>query len=319
MAGSRFVLRVDGGKESPTTACLGTSRYMPHRRCEWPSVTGVTAVDSDQAGHEHAAGGEHGTALGERRKHSAAARAACSQLGGAHAGSETGADQPLDRALGDKRPGCGPHRDARAVHEAAHRGVAEPERRGDLLVTVAVDGGAHERLALHVGQRGELGERGVHGQAPVELARSGRDGATVDAFIERDVVAARTAQRVERRVVHDPVHPALDVMHVVAAAQRAPRVQQALLQGVLGLRVAHPEPSAVAEQLSAITPHKRFKRRRVAAPGELEEPGIGLHTQRALGERRAHEDCCAGGQLCCDQNPVIPHDAIKDAEISPGV
>jgi hypothetical protein len=175
-------------------------------------------MDDDETAREDAAGGEYRAALGEQCQDPTPTGGAGSKLGGSDDACPTSrAHEPVQQALGDERARGSAHGDARAVHEPAHRGVAESERGGDLLVTVAMHGRAHERLALHMRQSGELGERGVHAQALVELA-GGRDrDLAMNALVELDIVPAGPAQRVVDGVVHDAVHPALHVADLIAA------------------------------------------------------------------------------------------------------
>src|SRR5262249_44882280 len=75
---------------------------------------------------------------------------------------------------------------------------------------------------------------------------------------------------------------------IVAALQRAPGLQQALLERVLGLRLTGRQSPAVGEQRAAVAPHERFEGERLAVLGELRQPGVGLFPQGTLGECGAH-------------------------------
>ena len=62
---------------------------------------------------------------------------------------------PVGDRGGGQRGGGGAQRRAGAVDEPADRAVGQPERAGDVLVALALDGGAQERLALQLGQARE--------------------------------------------------------------------------------------------------------------------------------------------------------------------
>jgi hypothetical protein len=155
----------------------------------------MAVLDRHKPARKQTARGKRGTAFGEHRDHPTAgtarseARSELWRTGGA----SPKAHQPAQQALGQERSCRRAHREARAVHEPAHRGVTEAKRRGDLLVAVAVDRGTYERLALHARKGSELGERCVHRQAPIELAGGGDVDAAVHALVERHAVVAGAA------------------------------------------------------------------------------------------------------------------------------
>ena len=110
-------------------------------------------------------------------------------------------------------------RAATAHDELAHRAVRQPERAGDLLLRAPLHGDAQDRLALPLGQRRDAGQRAPHRHAALDLVL-GRDACGHRVGQLGVLAPPRSAQRVERDVVHDPVQPGAQLADVVAAPQR---------------------------------------------------------------------------------------------------
>ncbi len=144
-------------------------------------------------------------------------------------------------ALADSEP--------RAVDQLADGAGARADRGGDLLVGVALDRAAHERLALGLGQRAHgahhpcqllVGERDLGGLShAVDLLGEGR-------------VRACVPSRVQRPVANDRVEPRLQANLLGRSAQRVPRADEALLDHVLG-SIGWRVGSREGDQAGAIT------------------------------------------------------------------
>ncbi len=117
---------------------------------------------------------------------------------------------PLD-AWGPEPSGCPDTRLAiaaapatsRAVHELAHRAIAQAEVVGDLGTALPLHRDSQERLALAIGERGDAGQRLAHHGAPLEVGFGGVR--RVQRFLKLVVVVSAPLEGVERRVVRDPV------------------------------------------------------------------------------------------------------------------
>jgi hypothetical protein len=86
-------------------------------------------------------------------------------------------------------------------------------------------------------------------------------------------------ERVDCRVVGDPVQPWTQVADLRAGAQRRPGIDEGRLHDVLGQRLRQ-KPAQVAQQRAAVALHDRLERAVVAARSELDEPLVGLRAQQ---------------------------------------
>jgi hypothetical protein len=170
------------------------------------------------------------------------------------------------------------------VHELPHGAVGEAQLVGDLVLRTALDGDLQQRLALALRQRCQPGERLAQHRGV--LGQLGRAAVARERVAQLLVVVAGRAQGVERRVLHDPVQPRLQLAHVVAAAQRAPGGDERLLERVLGARLGQ-VALAVAQQRPAVALDDRLERALVARGGERDEPLVALRPQQ-LDRRRGH-------------------------------
>ena len=146
---------------------------------------------------------------------------------------------------------------------------------------VSLHGRAQQRLALHLRERCEPCECLAYRYPPVEVCLRGVGARQT--LAELAVVVAGHAQHVERRVVHDPVEPRFHIAHLGAGTQSQPRLQESLLQGVLGALVGEQQSPAVAEQLAPIALHQRFEGSLVTSVRKREQTSV------ALGQRSRTE------------------------------
>jgi hypothetical protein len=194
--------------------------------------------------------------------------------------------QPSHNRCRRDRCGAGAERRAGAIDESANGTIAEPERRGHLLVTVTFDRGAHQRVALQLRQCGQTGERLAHRDPSLEVGVR-RDRA-LERLAELLVVIAGGTKRIDGRVVDDAVQPRPRVSHLGTALERQPGLQQALLERVVRNGLGQEQAAAVAQQLSAITLDQRLKGLFVPVTCGREQTLIRLRLQEANGDPGAH-------------------------------
>jgi hypothetical protein len=160
------------------------------------------------------------------------------------------------RCQGDRRGG-GTQRRACAIDESAHGTIAEPQRRGHLLVAVARDRSPQEGVALHLRQRGEAGESLTHRDPPLEVPVRG--GCALERLAELLVVVTGGTERVDGGVVNDAEQPRPCVSHFGAALECQPGLQQTLLDRVVGRALGQEQTSAVAQQPPAVALNQRLE------------------------------------------------------------
>ena len=85
----------------------------------------------------------------------------------------------------------------------------------------------------------------------------------------------------------DRVQPRPQLAHLLAVLQRAPRLHEALLDGVLAAALGKHAP-CVAMQLRAVALDDRLEGRLVPSLHQLEQPLIGLRSQQSYGHTRSH-------------------------------
>jgi hypothetical protein len=163
------------------------------------------------------------------------------------------------------------------MDELAQRVVGQAEVAGHLLLAVAADRGAQQRLALALGERCEARERLAHEGAAFELL--GARVHDLQHLVQLVVVVPAHPQRVERGVVDDPVEPWPQLAHLVAATQRRPRAQQRLLQGVLGPPLRQ-HTARGAQQRPPVALDDRLERALVPRAGQLGQSRVGLRAQK---------------------------------------
>ena len=240
-------------------------------------------VEGDRAGHEHAGGDERRSALEQQARASGGP-----ELRDSRRCRLAGSDGPR-RPDGDRRRrhgGCGgPERRSGAVHELADGAVGEAEVVGDLSAAVAADRRAQQRLALVARQRRHTGEGLAHHGASLEVRL--RAARRTQRLGELVVVVACPLERVQRRVLGDPVEPGPQVAHLRALLQRGPRLQEGLLERVLGPGLRE-HPADVTVQRLPVALHDRLERALVTLPHQHDEARIGLRAQQGRGKNRGH-------------------------------
>ncbi len=149
---------------------------------------------------------------------------------------------------------------AGAVHEAARGDDGQPELGRDLVVGEAVELAPQERVALELGQAGDVVEQGAQRAAALE-DRGGTVGAVGDlrGALELDRVGAHPRALVQAAVACEPVQPRPQLEHARVALQRAVRAPQRLLHDVLDLVggdvVQHPPREALERAAVAAIEH----------------------------------------------------------------
>ena len=195
-----------------------------------------------------------------------------------------GGDQRHRRQRGRR----GSHAHARPVHELAQRVVRQPEVARDLLLRVAADRRPDQRLALAVRQRGQRRQRLAHDRAALELVLAGvRDPRRL---VQLGVVVAAHPQRVERRVVDDPVQPRPQLAHLVAALQRRPGCQQRLLQRILRAPLRQ-HAARRPQQRLAVALDDRLEGALVAVARQGGQALVGLGAEQGQRRRRHTYGC----------------------------
>jgi hypothetical protein len=149
--------------------------------------------------------------------------------------ASTRAQGPAHERWWDECAGGGAQSGPRAIHEPTQCVLAESEVPRHLLMGTALHGGAQQGLALHFRECCEPGKRLPDRDPPVEVGLGGVGAGK--ALAQLAVVVAGHSKRVECRVVDDPVQPRLYILHLGSSTQCEPRLQQRLLQGVLGALV----------------------------------------------------------------------------------
>ena len=168
----------------------------------------------------------------------------------------------------------------------AHAAGREPQVGRDLVLRAALDGDREQRLALALGQRGEPRQRALdHRPVLHDLRRTVARVARGEQLAQLLVVVARRPQRVQRRVVDDPVEPRPQRLHVVAAPQRRPRGHERLLQRVLRARLGQ-VAAAVAHERPPVALDDRLEGPLVAGGGERGQALVALGPQEGDGRRR---------------------------------
>ena len=167
----------------------------------------------------------------------------------------------------------GAQRQPRPVHELAHGALAHAELARHFALGPALDRDPQQRLALAHRQRGQPGQRVPRVLAPLHLVDRHRQP-----IGELRVVVARRAQRVQRRVVDDPVQPRPQIADLVTALQRTPRRQERLLDGVLGPGVAQIAPRRPQQQ-PAVALHDDLERPLVPGARQRDQPLIRLRAK----------------------------------------
>ena len=164
---------------------------------------------------------------------------------------------------------------ARSVLRAHGRGM--PDLIGDLRVAAALELAEDHRVALALGQRLDgLEHRPEAVSALGHLVRAvGGGRQRLDVLVRPPVLP----QRVQRRVVDDPVQPRPQVDAGVVAAQRGEGVEEGLLEDVLGPR-RRQQPRAVAQERAVVAVDDRLERAVVPGAGEVDQPLVGLHAQQ---------------------------------------
>ena len=150
----------------------------------------------------------------------------------------------------------------------------------DLLVRVALQGAAHERLPLGLRQSVDGLDR------PIELVLREDDLGRLCNAVEvvgKLLVHAAVAARVQRPVADDRVEPGFQVHVSGRVAQRAPRAHEALLDHVLGIR--GPVGGGEGDQRRAIPAHDLLERGLAALPRKCDQPVIRLRVEDRSGER----------------------------------
>ena len=128
--------------------------------------------------------------------------------------------------------------------------VGEPELGRELVVGEAVELAPQERVALQLGQAGEVVEQGAQRAAALDGGRR-PVGAVGDprGALELDRVGPHPRALVEAAVARQPVQPRPQLEHARVALQRAVRAPQRLLDDVLDLVgrdvVQHPPREAL--------------------------------------------------------------------------
>ena len=151
-------------------------------------------------------------------------------------------------------------RAAGAVHEAARGDRGQPELGRELVVGEAVELAPQERVALELGQPGEVVEQGAQRAAALD-GRGGPVGAVGDlrGALELDRVGAHPRALVQAAVAGEPVQPRPQLEHARVALQRAVRAPQRLLDDVLDLVgrdvVQHPPREALERGAVAAVEH----------------------------------------------------------------
>ena len=211
--------------------------------------------------------------LGRERGASARDRGASGRPG-------TGLDQQRHQRQGQDEADPVANGDPGPVDQLAHGALGRAEGSGDLLVGMALERAADERLALGVGEGGD------HADDPVELLVGEHDLARLAHPVDlrrQLLVDACVAARVQRPVADDRVEPGLQ-MHISSrVAQCGPGAHEALLDHVLG--IGGPVGGGEGDQAGAVAAHDLIERPLLATAGQRDEALVRLRVQDRSRER----------------------------------
>ena len=105
--------------------------------------------------------------------------------------------------------------------------------------------------------------------------------------IESTPIALRAAQVVERAVARDPVEPRPHVDRPLVGDHRVEGGGEDLLEHVLGVLARAEHVPAEGEQARLVAGDERLEGGLVAAPGQRDEPLVGLQPQQRRGAAEA--------------------------------
>ena len=167
-----------------------------------------------------------------------------------------------------------------------------PERGRGLLLGELEQVAAGDRVAVVVGQPLDRREQPLLVLARDERRLGGRDrvprAGLVDRAQDEPLAAARRAAAVASLVGDDPQQPRLERRAAPEAPERALRLDESVLRGLLGVGGVARQQVRRAERDPLICAHERLPGLEVAAPGPLDELGFvqwPVHHRRVIHRR----------------------------------
>ncbi len=177
-------------------------------------------------------------------------------------------------------------RDAGAHEQRLHRGDRGLHRVRDLLVGESVDLAQQQRGALRLGQLLDVCQK-LAEALPAYRPVAGREAVLGEVHVHRIHADGRgTAQVVERAVARDAVEPGPDVDLALVGENGIEGGRKDLLKDVLGILARAEHVPAEGEQARLVACAQRLERGWLAAPGERDQPLVGLQAQQS---RRASQ------------------------------
>jgi hypothetical protein len=219
----------------------------------------------------------HGRALGHHGDH--AGRADRGSGFREPVGARSAAADPADQRLRGERGGRCPQGRTRAIQQSPHRAVRDPEHVRHLFVGASCDGAQKDRVALHVREIGDIGERLAHGDPLIDVGAARYCDTRGHHVCQLLVLLRAGAHGVDGGVVDDAVEPRLQLAHLGPSPKGKPRVQKGMLQDVLGAGVREPHATAVAQQRPPVAVDQRLKGPLVTFARQRQQPIVRLADQ----------------------------------------
>ena len=214
-------------------------------------------------------------------------------------------------AVGAAGGRCTGQRLAGTQDEAAAGSGRDAELGRDLLVRQAVDLAAQQRVALALGQVGDVGERGGQPVAPLEQGVDALDARRLVAGVQQvqgDRVGARPRDLVQAAVAHEAEEVGPDVDVTIVAAQRAVRAHERLLHDVVDeRRLGAQDAAREASQCGLVARAELGEGARVARAQGGEQLGV-RHAdgQAARRAERLGAHLSLAQMFLCRSHPRVP-------------